>query len=378
MVPLKHTMSTKGCTTLQAVSKSFEVQHEAIRRQVFWLLQRLTSWSLWKAKQQAFKIFADAYELAIKTDPANGAEELDANHLTVIYEILACYDKGLAELGKGRRFVWRAGQPLQRAVRQTNVLGDNFYRNPKYWEHGSQFAPYPEKVNALYQLMRASQFRMDYAPLEVWTDDKIAYLESADSLLNPARYDHGFYELAYPTIPEVLPPVPETSGPVIQSGQAVPYDGIWEPVMIERSRVLGVFSTGPKLFENEGCFNYLIADTEAPNLSDVDDNAFGITPRPTHWRLLWEDTRYKDGAIPDETQYFLKPLGSAHTIEPSAVEPVHTGAICPASGEWRTDEHGGSTVRVMAGDRMPDLLVKDSLGERKVHWVRWRLERRID
>ncbi|MCA7961189.1 hypothetical protein LGM14_27240 [Burkholderia multivorans] len=25
-----------------------------------------------------------------------------------------------------------------------------------------------------------------------------------------------------------------------------------------------------------------------------------------HWRLLWEDKRYTDGVIPDESEYFLE------------------------------------------------------------------------
>nr|WP_244098370.1 Imm72 family immunity protein [Burkholderia ambifaria] len=37
----------------------------------------------------------------------------------------------------------------------------------------------------------------------------------------------------------------------------------------------------------------------------MDVDTFDVTLRPTHWRLLWEDTRYRDGIMPDESQYFL-------------------------------------------------------------------------
>lgn len=351
------------------------MRDDLTRRQVFWLLQRLTSWSLWNTKREAFKVFADAYETAIKTWPPKDPEAPEADHLSAIYEILTCYDSGLAELSRGHRFVWRADQVFKAAARRFNALDRYFYRNPNYWEHGSQFAPYPPKVDALYQLMHASEFQMDYAPLEVWTEDNIANLESPGSLLDPAHYRHGFYDLAYPTIPGVLQPVPDTSGPVIQSGQAVPCDGIWEPVTIRRNRVLDLSSTEGGLFENDGCFNYLVAGTEAPNLSDVDDQALDITPRSTHWRLLWEDTRYQDGVIPDESQYFLKSPETSPAFDPKTVRPARTGDICPVAGEWRTEEYGGRTVHIAAGKSMPDVMVEDSLGERKMHWVTWHLMR---
>ncbi|MEM5364828.1 Imm72 family immunity protein [Paraburkholderia azotifigens] len=354
----------------------YDMRDDLTRRRVFWLLQRLTSWSLWNAKREAFKVFANAYEAAIKTWPANDPEAPEADHLGAIHEILSCYNNGLAELSRGHRFVWRANQAFKVAARRFNGLDRYFYRNPKYWEHGSQFAPYPPKIDALYQLMHASQFQMDYAPLEVWTDDNIANLESPGSLLDPERYKHGFYALAYPTIPEVLPGVPVTPGPVIQSGQAVPCDGIWEPVTIKRSRILDVTSTEGMLFENDGCFNYLVAGTQAPNMSSVDDQALDITPRPTHWRLLWEDSRYHDGVIPNESEYLRGPSAGSDAPESTTIQPTRTGDPCPMSGEWFTTEYGGKTVHVAAGDPMPDLLATDSLGDRRVYWVTWQLVKR--
>ncbi|WP_256254180.1 Imm72 family immunity protein [Burkholderia ubonensis] len=359
------------------VMSEYDMQDDVTRREVFWLLQRLTSWSLWKAKYDAFKVFADAYETAIKTWPANDPDVMEADHLKTIYEILNCYDKGLAELAHGRRFVWRAGQALEQAIDRFDELGGYFYRNPNYWERG-QIEPYPPKVDALYKLMRASQFQMDHAPLEVvGSSYRFARLRSPDALLDPADYKHGFYELAYPTFPDILPGVPDSFGPVIQSGQTVPCDGIWEPVTIEQSRVLGVIPIDAKLFGSDGCFNYLVADTEAPNLSLLDTANLTVVPRPTHWRLLWEDTRYLDGVIPDESHYFLEPPGKSEPLALEAVAPVRTSDVCPVSGEWRTDEYGGKTVQVERGTTMPDMLVRDNLGELKAHWVTWRLVKRV-
>ncbi len=280
------------------------MQDDIIRRQVFWLLQRLTSLSLWKAKRDAFKRFADAYEAAIKSWSVDDPDALDANYLTIIHEILSDFDEGVAELAKGYRFVWRVEQPLERAINRFSELASSFYRHPRYWECGGQIAPYPPRVDALYQAMRASQFQMDDAPLEVWSRCKVANLETADVLLNPAGYDHGFYKLAFPVFPNFLPSVPNPPGLMIKSGEVVPCDGIWEPVDVGFDRMDLDVLFGACSIRNNGCFNYFVEGTKAPNLSLVDVAQLQIIAKPAHWRLLWEDGRYRDGVVRDESQYF--------------------------------------------------------------------------
>jgi hypothetical protein len=158
--------------------------------------------------------------------------------------------------------------------------------------------------------------------------------------LSREKYSHTFYELAYPTFPEVLPEVPNAPGPAIQSGQTVPCDGIWEPVTIERSRVLGVIPLGAKLFGNNGCFNYFVTDTTAPNLLNFDRATFNVTAKPTHWRLLWEDTRYENGVLPNESQYFLNAVKPTEQVNHEPVEPIRTGEIAQsrANGARRNTE----------------------------------------
>jgi hypothetical protein len=99
--------------------------------------------------------------------------------------------------------------------------------------------------------------------------------------------------------------VPEPVGLVIKSGEKVPCDGIWEPVAVEQSKLMGVVPIGGRVFRNRGCFNYFVAEVVAPSFADIDVDTFDVTLRSTHWRLLWEDTRYRDGIVPDESQYFL-------------------------------------------------------------------------
>ncbi|KWK80355.1 hypothetical protein WM16_05405 [Burkholderia ubonensis] len=352
--------------------KQYDMTDDATRRRIFWLLQRLTSFSLWKRKRDVFAIFANAYENAVKTWPEDDPETMPADNLPTIFEILAAYDRGLTELARGYRFVWQRGEPLQYAIDRYNHLNAYFFPHYDYWDRGAQAAPYPPKVDALAQLLHASEYQVEYAPFEPPPlEDYLAQLSSIGLLLSPNAYKHSFYTLPYPVFPADLPEVPEAVGPVIKSGDKVPCDGIWEPVVVEQSKLLGVVPVGNRSLRGNGCFNYFIRDIRAPNLSDDDTGAVV----KTHWRLLWEDKRYADGIIPDESQYFLEPP-SASQPNRETVAPVRTGDICPVSGEWQTDEYGGKTLRVEAGAAMPDMLIRDNLGELKVHWVTWHLVKR--
>lgn len=345
--------------------QDIDMQDESVRRKIFWLLQRISSYSLWRKKRDVFRTFAAAYETAVKTWSPKDPEMVSADHLTTIYEIQGLYDRGLDELSRGRRFVWRKDEALERAVTRAGYLSDYFYKNPNYWERGGQFLPYPPKVDALARLLRASMYQGDDAPLEVaGTSDQFARLQDPEWLLYKSQYNYSFYELEFPTFPSVLPEMPKPRGLTIRSGEVVPCDGIWEPVNVDVMR-------------NAGCFNYFVAQTQAPNLSVAgeDDGNWNLTPVPAHWRLLWEDTRYKDGAVPDESAYFLTSVRERQPRSPVSVPAVRTGELCPVSGDWRTEEFGGKTVRVEEGQAMPDMLVTDNLGDRAVHWVTWILVR---
>jgi hypothetical protein len=288
--------------------KQYDMQVDLARRQVFWLLQRLTSYALWKRKREAFATFANEYEVAVKMWPKSDPEQMSADLLPIIYEMLSLYNQGLEELAKGRRFVWREGQPFRLAITNYHTVTSYFYTDPRYWERGQQEAPYPPKVEALNRLMRASEYHGEQSALEVpYVPNLSAHWTSPGGLLNPDAYKYEFYQLPYPVFPNNLPEVPLGTGPIVRSGQEIPVDGIWEPVKIHREKVLGVIAFGAKSEKNEGCFNYLVAGTRAPTITGEFHAATSQVDKvSTHWRLLWEDDRYKDGVISDESEYFLE------------------------------------------------------------------------
>ncbi|HAV1831600.1 TPA: hypothetical protein JG914_004437, partial [Enterobacter hormaechei subsp. steigerwaltii] len=85
----------------------FLMNDEHVRRRLFWLLQRLSSYTLWKRKRDAWALFAEKYEEALKTWPEEKTEGFDEKAIIWIYDALRLYDEGLLELATGNRQVWQ-------------------------------------------------------------------------------------------------------------------------------------------------------------------------------------------------------------------------------------------------------------------------------
>lgn len=361
--------------------KLYDMQDDDVRRQVFWMLKRLSSYALWKRKRDAWEVFAHAYEAAVKNWPKSQPEHMDPDTLPRIYEVLSLYNEGVSELAKGHRFVWRVEQPLALAIDKAGTISRYFYTDPDYWERGMQLAPYPPPVEALHKLMRASEFKGEYAPTEVPDAPHMTVrCPTPGSLLNPGAYKFAFYELPYPVFPADLPDVPVGTDLIVRSGQRVPKDGIWEPVRVEREKAFGIVPLGVKKTENNGCFNYLVADGKAPYIDEWNEARARAERVGTYWRLLWEDVRYKDDVIPDESEYFLERKErskGAEQEQPAGEIEVRTGDVCPVTGTWEAKDFHAHRLEMLKGKVMPDVLASaPGSGERRVHWVTWRLVRR--
>ncbi|RQR32172.1 hypothetical protein DIE23_16620 [Burkholderia sp. Bp9143] len=87
----------------------------------------------------------------------------------------------------------------------------------------------------------------------------------------------------------------------------VPCDGIWDADHHRAGPPISdIVPRNAKLPSNNGCCNYFVAGMTAPVFADVDVATFDVTLRSAYWRLLWEDRRYVDGIIPDESGYFQR------------------------------------------------------------------------
>ncbi|WP_039028367.1 Imm72 family immunity protein [Leclercia adecarboxylata] len=310
----------------------YPMSDEQVRRKLFWLLQRLSSYSLWQRKRDAWAYFAQKYEEALKTWPEDKSDGFHPKNIIWIYDALRLYDEGLLELAMGNRQVWqRLTGEFHQLARPVDLIESYFYL-PCH-ERGVQQEPYPAEVEKLNKLKIVAKIHGDY--LVYPPHNNVCNFFNADFLLNPVRYKYNHNKLAYPVFPKILPPVPERSDIIIKTDDPVPCDGIWEPVEIQFNHKLLIIKTDIRGLKNLGAYNYFIRGMNAPRQMYYDvliesDKEMVITDDPiryrdVHWRLVWEDTRYCDGIIPDESEYFLDDTPGKRITCPSGEPCPHTG-----------------------------------------------------
>jgi len=333
----------------------YPMSDDPVRRRLLWLLQRLSSYSLWQRKREAWACFTQKYEEALKTWPEEITDGFHPKSIIRAYEALRLYDEGLAELARGNRQVWRrlTGE-FHQLERPVSLIRTYFYY-PCHDERGGQREPYPPEIEKLNKLKVLSEYWGDdllYPP-----HDNICNVFDTEYLLDSEKYIYNLSRLAYPVFPKNLPPVPERRDIMIKTDDPVPCDGIWEPVKIQYHHKLLVIKTAISGLKNLGAYNYFIRGMNAPRQDYYDILLEGDTEilipddpiryRDVHWRLVWEDTRYGDGIIPDESEYFLDDA-------PGPRITCGSGRPCPHSGRWATFAGGHQQFAgIQAGSLMP-------------------------
>lgn len=284
----------------------YPMTDELVRRKLFWLLQRLSSYTLWQRKRDVWAYFAEKYEEALKIWPEEMASGFDPKAITWIYDALRLYDEGLDELARGNRQVWQINTgEFYQLVRPIDLVKKFFY--PRCHERWTQVEAYPPEVEKLNKLRIAAGFRGEH--LLYPPSNKSTGFFDAAYLLDPSKYIWEFEVEPYPVFPKTFSAVPEPSNVIIKTGEPVPCDGIWEPVKLEYHHKLLIIKTNVSGFKNLGAYNYFIREMTAP-IQVYHDSLLqdGWGYRDVHWRLVWEDNRYCDGIIPDESEYFLDDL----------------------------------------------------------------------
>ena len=334
----------------------YPMSDELVRRKLFWLLKRLSSYSLWQRKRNAWAIFTQQYEMALKSWPEELTQGFDPEGIIWAYDALRLYDEGLPELATGNRQVWKikTGE-FDQLYRPVTLLKAYFYW-PCHDERGGQRELYPPEIERINKWRVAAEFWGDnllYPP-----HNNVCNLFDAAYLLEPKNYYYNLTELAYPVFPENIPPVPERIDIIIKTDDVVPCDGVWEPVKIQYNHKLLVIKDGISGLKNLGAYNYFIRGMNAPRQVYYDvliesDKEMVVTDDPiryrdVHWRLVWEDTRYRDGIIPDESDYFLDDNKGKRIT-------CNTGDYCPHSGQWSTLAGGHQQfIDIQAGLVMPE------------------------
>ncbi|MGU3415537.1 Imm72 family immunity protein [Enterobacteriaceae bacterium C34A] len=350
----------------------YPMTDDQVRRKLFWLLQRLSSYTLWKRKRDAWANFTQQYEQALKTWPEEITKGFDPEAIIWAYDALRLYDEGLSELAVGNRQVWqRQTGAFHQLFRPVSLIRTYFYY-PCHDERGGQREPYPPEIENINKWRVASEYWGDnvlYPP-----HDNVCNFYDAEYLLEPNNYIYNLSQLSYPVFPKKLQPVPVRSDIIIKTDDPVPCDGIWEPVKIQYNHKLLVIKTDISGFKNLGAYNYFIRGMNAPRQVYEDSllqDGWGY--RDVHWRLVWEDTRYCDGIIPDESEYFLEE-------ETGKRITCRAGEICPHSGQWATLAGGQQQFAcVQSGRKMPEAKVfKSGFGPEEFTPASWSLVSRDD
>ena len=267
---------------------------ESARRRLFWMLKKWSSYSVWAVYAERFDEFVRQYEIAVSDWPEGEAPPEDK--LKLAYAAQSGFAKGLALLRVGNRVVWRVREDGHLLLAASEVFrsteGVTSYEVNKYdgGEWGlplyTKWTPRLERLRLLKEwaspegITLVSEPQADYAHQRATA--VVGESAAVTDWLNQNISRFG-------SIPAEGEAVPTPSAIMLKSGDLVPCDGVWE-----------LFRPGITPGKTD-LLNYFLAGTKAPWQSDGSGNP-GATA-PAIWRLVWEDTRYCDGVIPDESEY---------------------------------------------------------------------------
>ncbi len=295
---------------------------ERDRQALFWWLKRNTSYTAVEHNAKLWDAFAAKFEQWLRAQPEPREHDIDS--MKYILDTQIAYEQGLALLRRGDRSAWR----YQLAKLYTNLLtrrNDWFAPTP---ELNASMSGHPTDLVARYFKAHEATTAI---PWDAWYDGMGRPHDSARQLLMSLPFDTSL-----PT------PRWEVS---FSPGKNAPKDGIYEQVDQTGHIVGGMayFIKGMKSAP-ESWLEF------GPNATNKDTNEY-------LWRLIWEDTRYKDGSIPDEERLYPTPSDSIQPAPPPTPERLRCEANhpCPREGYWHTPAQPGSRRHFKAGEVMPDL-----------------------
>lgn len=323
-----------------------EHMSENDRRKFFWYLKRKSSYTAWKARANAFDNFALVFERQVKEEPVfsrPGADpEWAMNWEESYVQVLKAqvlYEQGLARLRAGDRSVWR--------YNDRGVLLDALNIQSYWWtalvNHGPHGDIYFEG-KYVEEMTKAIDDASLYVKATAGVVESMQAEPPAHDFWSQRTMDRLNHTVPFPAdLPEVPEPVKEVT---VHTGQPVPCYGIFEPLV------------------TDGCLNYLLEGASTPQAVNVDDVDGDVIVRPAVWRLIWEDTRYLDGAIPVEEQsYFpyVKPVVASQFVFTDTDPFVRqvSNEFASKTGIWVIADRLDLRWPFKTGDRLPQYEGRD-------------------
>jgi hypothetical protein len=303
----------------------FTQPDETDRQALFWWLKRNTSFTAIDHNAALWRAFAAAWESWMR-----GMDQ-PSEHLVSTFKVIldtqVAYERGLKRLHLGDRGVF----DVQSAEGWLAKLNTGLVDRRMEWVGD------PASISA-----------RDGVPLAV----VLGYYRAHDAAVAIASHGPGGYTGSrFWQIQAFLRSMPGTHElPVprwdvnFDPGKAAPKDGIYEQVDDRGHLVSGMayFVKGRQSAPTEWL--------------EFGPHAGGDKSAAFTWRLLWEDTRYRDGQIPEEEARYPTPTQSVEMAE--APEPplnlrCEAGQPCPRTGYWVTPAHAEGRHRFEHGQTMP-------------------------
>jgi hypothetical protein len=303
------------------------------RRKLFWYLKRTSSYTAWKARADAFDRFAQVVERQVQEEPVvleigvdpEWATEWEGAYAQILKgQVL--YEQGLTRLRHGDRNVWRQND--------RGVLLDASNIHGYWWNalvnHGPQGDVFFEGkyVPEMTVAVQDPSLKATVGVVQsVLAEPRAVHLWTPEFM---ARLDR---EIPFP---QPLPDIPTHDKELtVHTGDPVPCFGIFEPLI------------------EDGCMNYLLEGAPAPTAVNR-----GAVIRPAAWRLIWEDTRYLDGVIPEEERLYFRPTEAPAPapltqIDPDPIISLETKRPASKSGVWVVTDRLNVRQRFKIGDTLP-------------------------
>ena len=299
---------------------------ERDRQALFWWLKRNTSYTAIAHNAKLWSTFAAEFEQWLRSQQEPPQEDITTYKHIVDGQL--CYERGLQQLKQGDRSVWRQGSSEGWLAKVNTGLIAR--RMDLYGPPDEYFEQYGLPLTMIRSYKAAHEAAMAI-PWDAWYDGMGRPDNSARHLLMSLPFDTS--------LPE---PHWEIS---FAPGKTSPKDGIYEQVDQTGHIVGGMayfikgMKSAPECWLEFG-----------PNATNKDTNEY-------LWRLLWEDTRYKDGSIPEEERLYPTPSDSLHPVLAPPPQRLRCEAPnpCPREGWWHTPAQPGSRRFFKTGELMPDL-----------------------
>jgi hypothetical protein len=313
---------------------------EAERKQIFYWLKRISSYTAWNRILGYYRAWAKITEKSVQVASERGWSDrtgIPEGDFVLILQCLAHCEEGVRRLRKGdkRIFKYDANGEFVMADRMLSYWAQMKWRI-EVGENGidETHTPYwPEFIFALTQLS------------EAWSECSSKIIEPEDinapSLTgyNPTMRDQTLPTMIFPKdLPEVPDPVRHT---LVSTGKTAPFSGIWEPVDVPKPKGFRLFGTSPVPegpLALAGTMSYLHGGSNAPKARIIKDAKSAYID--TTWRLLWRDDRYEDGTLPEEesSYVFQKPDPTLAAPEPEELRGglrIWSDTPCPYPGVWQ-------------------------------------------